>query len=454
MTGRTEATHRFLMLRQPIAESDFPCPRIFEAGRKYQFPFTFTIPTQLLPRACTHHVTSEHLRQMHLQLPPSFGEPDLSGFGATLLDDFAPEMSKIFYAIKVRIAHFRGADGMSILAEKSRKVRVKPSFEEQPPLDMNNNDEYRPQLEKSVRKRLFKGKLGTLTAKSVQPRPLVIPGARSTDNAPISTMVKIVLRFDPEDENNAPPKLSTLSTRLKAITYYASVPRRTLPSRAGLGYDLTHGVYTDNVTLGSLCVASAQWEKHDASSNPDPTKESVLRRDSGISDCSSVYESDKAFAAGIFTPSKNYKKGNFYTAQILVPITLPLNKNFIPTFHCCLISRTYTIALNLTSNGGPSMQLKVPVQICAQGSESGRENARARTAEQAAMREQAAISAGEDLLTPRSTLTSELYRVREETTNNQGEDLPPAYGAFAPPEARYRSISNEQEGIARLMTVV
>src|SRR3954469_18309883 len=111
MTGRTEAKNRFLTLRQPINESNFPTPRIFEAGRAYRFPFTFTIPSQLLPKACSHNVVSDQIRENHLLLPPSIGDPDLAGFGSTLLDDLAPDMSRITYAIQVKIAQMRGGDG-------------------------------------------------------------------------------------------------------------------------------------------------------------------------------------------------------------------------------------------------------------------------------------------------------------------------------------------------------
>jgi hypothetical protein len=80
-------------------------------------------------------------------LPPSLGDPDLAGFGGTLLDDLAPEMSKIMYVIKVRIAQQRGTEGIGILGEKSKKVRIKPALIEQPPLNIDGNDEYRPRQE-------------------------------------------------------------------------------------------------------------------------------------------------------------------------------------------------------------------------------------------------------------------------------------------------------------------
>ena len=431
LTGRTEACHRFLTLRQPIDESEFPNPRIFEAAKTYKFPFTFTIPSQLLPKACAHRVASEHIRDTHLSLPPSIGDPDLAGFGSTLLDDLAPEMSKIVYGIKVKIVHTRGTEGISVLAEKMKKVRVKPVFQEQPPLNIDHNDEYRPQQEKTVKKGLFKGRLGTMTAKTIQPPPLVIPGARSPETKVITTISKLVVRFDPAEEDSTPPKLGSLATKMKVYTYYASAPRQNFPTRSTLGFDLSQGVYTESVALSNLCIASAQWKKHDAAANP-PTE--LVRRDSDISDCSTNSDAASAFATGMLPPSKDYKSGTFYTAKILVPITLPLNKNFIPTFHSCLISRTYTLGLTFSAHGGSSVHLKVPVQICAEGSDTGIQEARARSVEETAFRAAMVEEFSSRSFTNATDVGEEAGR---STSIGARGELPPGYEAFAPPTARY-----------------
>src|SRR5690242_6876726 len=210
MTGRSESTHRFLTLRQPIDQSCFPTPRIFEAGMTYKFPFTFNVPERLLPKACTHDVVAAHVRDQHLMLPPSFGDASMSGFGTTLLDDLAPEMSKIVYGVKVRIARRSLTDNtVHILAEQLKKLRVKPAYEEQAPLNIDSNDEFRPKQEKAIKKGLFKGKLGTMTARTMQPKPFSIPGARTSNNKPITTIAKLVLRFDPAEEGAQPPALSS-----------------------------------------------------------------------------------------------------------------------------------------------------------------------------------------------------------------------------------------------------
>lgn len=382
ISGRTEATHRFLKLTQPIDESLLPQPRIAAAGKTYTFPFTFVVPNQLLPKACIHKTASDHVRETHLQLPPSLGDPELAGHGGTLLDDLAPEMSRITYGINVKVTQYRDSDGAAVvLADKMRKVRVKPAFDEQPPLNIDpKDDEYRLRQEKTIRKGLFKGKLGTLVMESTQPKALRIPGARSTTAGPITTMAQVLLRFDPAGEAAQPPRLNTLATKLKVATFYASAPRHAFPSRASMGIDLAQGYYSESVPLSTLSVASAQWTQHPPSASTT-TSADLARRDSGISDCSSTSPSN------IPRPSKSHHASrSFYTAKILVPITLPASKNFVPTFHSCLISRVYNLSLHLSVHGpgvgDPSLSLKAPVQIAAEGSEEGSAVLRASLAEE------------------------------------------------------------------------
>lgn len=419
MSGRMEASHCFLTLKQPISNGDLPSSRILKAGQKYTFPFVFTIPQQLLPRACLHQVASDFVRENHLMLPPSMGDPELSGFGGTLLDDMAPEMAKIVYGIKVRITQMHEGDAKpTLLAQKMRKVRVKPVFEEQPPLSTEGNKEYKLRLEKTIKKGLFKGKLGILTAQASQPKPIVIPGARTTDAKPITTRARIVLRFDPTDEAHLPPRLGSLKTNIKVTTFYSTVARSTFPSRATLGYEQTQGAYTDTVSLSTMCIASAQWQKHPPSANPPPFSDPI-RRDSALSQCSSPSSSlllSSIDTADIPHASPNYKNTSFYTASILVPISLPPNKNFLPTFHSCLVSRCYALSMHLSVHaaGGlpdPGVTLKVPLQVCAEGSVTGIENARVRNEEAAGALEEA-------------------NRIFAPRRSRGGEDAPPEYVPF------------------------
>jgi len=67
------------------------------------------------------------------------------------------------------------------------------------------------------------------------------------------------------------------------------------------------------------------------------------------------------------SPSSKYRGQGFYTATILVPITLPSNKSFVPTFHSCIISRVYSLDLRLGLHSvtlmAPSLDVEVPIQV-------------------------------------------------------------------------------------------
>lgn len=159
--------------------------------------------------------------------------------------------------------------------------------------------------------------------------------------------------------------------------------------------------------------------------------EEIRRRDSAMSYYSFMRDSERAFAAGVLPPSKDYKQGKFYTAQILVPTTLPLSKNFIPTFHSCLISRTYTLSLKMAAQG-LRLSLKVPIQVCAQGSETGMRNARARSVEETVLRQTYDSSISH-------SVSSSVADVQRSGMMAVRDEPPPCYTAGASPSTRYRT---------------
>jgi len=104
-------------------------------------------------------------------------------------------------------------------------------------------------------------------------------------------------------------------------------------------------------------MGNFEWRVEDPSKRSD----SPARRDSTVS------IEEKRWIPG---PSSTYTPGTaFWTARMPLPIRLPTKKHsFVPTFHSCLISRTYTLALSLslqTAGLGGSIDLRVPMQISA-----------------------------------------------------------------------------------------
>lgn len=416
---RTEAHHQFLKLSQPIPTSSLPNSKVLEAGKTYTFDFLFVVPQQCLDRICRHKVDNPTVRDAHLQLPPSLG-----GEATTLeqRDDFAPDMSVIRYIILAKVIETPENGQKPRWITKSRDVRVIPARDDAPPLTTEGPDsEYVMRSEKVIRKGVFKGKLGSLVMEVAQPKALRLPSPGSEVSTPASTMATVMLRFDPSETKSQPPRLGSLSTKFKILTFFASAARQGIVNKNAIVWDPHQGLRSESLSLASRCVAGVEWEFHS-----DATTEQLRRRDSALSTCSQGQHPTP-------TPSAHYQNEGFYTAQILVPITLPDNKSFVPTFHSCLISRVYSVSLNLGIHSvgiGPSMELKVPIQVSSQGSSDSQAQHRASlTPEEAA----AEAREADEFFVSRtiSPLADELAGRSSIPGVSVPADLPPQYEALA-----------------------
>ncbi|THV89339.1 hypothetical protein D6C85_04405 [Aureobasidium pullulans] len=354
LSGGMSAFHQFLKLRQPIQDSCYPQPRILEPGRTYEFPFLFVVPQHLLPRVCRHEVHHESVRDCHLQLPPSLGT-------ITKHDDLGPDMAKIQYQIAARITATNDIDNtQKNLATKMKTIRIIPTVEEQPPVNVLGPDsDYILRTEKSIKKGVFKGKLGTLVIEAEQPRSLRLPKLYDPEQTTVSTVTTIKLRFDPVDVKSQPPRLGSLSSKLKVSTWYATGARMDIPKKKDSIFDHRQGLHSVSIPLSSRCMGSVEWTSRKESALEE---EWLARRDSGLS-----HQEVPKYPS----PSTNYKGHGFWTAEIVVPVALPKDKHFVPTFHSCLTSRTYSLNLSLGIHsagvGFPSVDLKLPLQISAEG---------------------------------------------------------------------------------------
>ena len=359
--SRSQAYHNFLRLAQPIDESVIPPNRVAEAGTTYTFPFTFVVPERLLPQSCTHSKDADSVHEAHLQLPPSLGDPMMSGDGKSLLDDLTPDMAVISYAIRVIVIRRNPENPRKpiVIVDSVKKLRIIPAVAEAAPIRVSGtkDDEYTLRKEKVLKKGMFKGKLGRLTMEAAQPKSLrLAPLGSNVSDVPITTMAVINLRFDPCDANSKPPRLGHLCSKLKASTFYACVPLRDFPTKTNAYlYDNQRGIHVESINLSSRNIESAQWTTHTVRE----------RHDSGIS------------ISDDFTPVAASQL--FYTCQILVPVDLPTSsKTFVPSFHSCLVSRVYSLDLVLSVHGpsnsvsSPSMHLKVPLQISAEPNPNAR----------------------------------------------------------------------------------
>ncbi|OJD24982.1 hypothetical protein ACJ73_03650 [Blastomyces percursus] len=444
--GRYSAFHTFLRLVQPINEQQYPQARIIRAGQRYTFPFTFVVPEHLLPDSCNHKCNHPQVHTEHTLLPPSLGDPTISGNGTTLLDDMTPQMTQIQYAIRAQVFKAAVNTSLKVLVDTRHKVRVIPAVDQAPPLNVpDDSEEYRIRKEKDVKKGALRGKLGRIVMAAAQPKAIPVPA--STAEGTPSTMVTLHLRFDPTGENQQPPRLGRVWTSLKVNTFFSAEPWADVPTKnTSLTWALNRGVYTDTVSLASRCVASAKWKKHTGTSPCASAASSLHRRDS--------FQSTNSVES-LVGPSAEYAGETYYTASILVPISLPSTRAYVPTFHSCLSSRTYALEISLSyhtpsaSLTVPTLALRIPAQISTTESLAEASAAR-RTPERSRNR-----NTGDEFFTPRSIappqvdfserspmLSAGAGRGRSDTVLSTESTLsiaPPEYSNVSSPFARRRS---------------
>ena len=373
-TGRTTGRHTFLKVQQPIAEELLPDSDTFEAGVTYILPFTFVVPDRLLPFICSHKVDNDQLRREHTQLPPSLGDPSVSGEGHTLMDDLAPDMSKITYSIRARVTKWNAVGRLLEMADKAERIRIVPAREEASPVNIEDTEsDHVMRKEKSVKKGLFKiGKVGRLTAETLQPKSLRLPHPQKRQIEPISTMATINLRFDPASADDLPPALDSIVSKLKVYTFFGAAPYKVVPeARRHDNWSTLHSFYPESVPLSSRALSTVSWIRHNGTERGDSFSSDLSRRPSAFSTMSN---------ASIPEPSCSYESGSpFYTASLPVPLALPTAtgstrpKVFVPSFHSCIISRTYSVEMNISfrtpgSNVSSShVTLKTPIQVSSEG---------------------------------------------------------------------------------------
>ena len=358
ISARSEAFQMFLKVDCPINESDMPDNGTLKADHTYTLPFSFVVPAAL-PGSCKHKTSTPEVKNLHLHLPPSLGDPEMAGQGPHLMDDCAPEMVRILYVVRTRVLKWRdNQQKKMIISDRSRKIRLVPGFEEQPPVTVNETDEdYCLRTEKGVRKGLLKGKTGRIVAEVSQPKSLHLPGP-TQDNTHVTTMASVQLRFDPMQESAEPPKLGHLASKLRVGTFYASTPRANVPNGRSSLIDPTQGLYVDVLNLSGRCLSGTKWTKHE----PQIYTESAnVRRDSAMS-------VSIGGSAEFPAPSSVHNSSlPFWTTHILLPISPPRNKILIPSFQSCLASRVYILEVVLNLAQTSSVTLKVPIQITSEG---------------------------------------------------------------------------------------
>ena len=357
VSGKRAAFHTFLKLSQPGQHLFFPDDQVLRAGQLYDFPFVFIVPNQLLPQVCQHQVSDPAVRDAHMQLPPSMGDKDL-GRLLDLPDDFAPENASVRYGIFCRLLKcpsHTDPSKPSILAAKAKRVRIVPAFDEQPPGFSCDPGEHVFRKECKVKSGLLQGTSGTLVIEADEPPSLRLQSPNAERKGRVSTWATIKLRFNPMDENVLPPRIRHVATTLEVVTFFTSTAYRNFPLKSVVRNDTNHGLHSTTRTLSRHSIGHVEWLRQNKSC------EDAL----GYSGPPLVAQDD------IFNANQEANTRSYFTTEVPVPIILPSDQTFVPSFRSCFLSRAYSLGLRLSMVGGGmtsnKLELKVPIQIVVDG---------------------------------------------------------------------------------------
>ncbi|KAL4964434.1 uncharacterized protein BDV14DRAFT_77505 [Aspergillus stella-maris] len=309
------AHHEFLRLKHSAREIEAALPnsKVFKKGIRHEIPFSFVVPDYLTPSACHH--ADPWVKAAHLHMPPSCGDQSIAGFGGKLRDDSAPETCKVIYSIDVKLERPNSISGVQeTIMQRRLKIRIKPAIGDVPlPLPESSD-------ESSLTQERFIHDGARLSATLEQPSCFYLP-LRDPIRL-ISKAVRLLLVYS---GSSTPPQIKSLRAQIIATTIYTTTPD------ASLSY-------------------------------PPPKRRDFFKRPINFRDVE-VSLSIPAIPRLSWSQEETGK----FTSTLLVPVTLPKDVSFIPTFHSCLMSRVYTLALQISVKGiTEPWKLKASMLIAAE----------------------------------------------------------------------------------------
>ncbi|KAF7539035.1 hypothetical protein G7054_g2450 [Neopestalotiopsis clavispora] len=359
-------SHTFLKLEMPISDSSYPSSRIYRAGQIYDIPFHFVVPSQLTINACNHKVDSPAVQETHLSLPPSMGP--WSG-----QDDMSPEMARVDYSIVARVLAEEDRHGKRAkILEASQAVRVLPAHAEHPPLAIGPKDAvYKMSKSKTLRKSLLSGKTGRVTVSAKQPGAVMLgPDGTSASK----TQAHVDLVFDPASAQSLPPKVTGVSTKVTAMTYYCNGAINSFPNMGDwtrvYGSD-SRGSYPTTTSISTTQIDDCTWQQ---TLKGEMRRGSTYSADTASTNGSDILsDTDRSNHGGEPSSrrgskdSTKYASPVYHTTSLKIPVELPTHKKmFIPSFHSCIASRAYvlwiTVSLSCSGNNY-NIMVGVPLQV-------------------------------------------------------------------------------------------
>ena len=347
--GYVVGDHTFLRMSQPIQSTMLPEDHLARRGERYMIPFNFIVPETLLPYACSHGIASESVvRRAHLLLPPLLG---IFRTSSLLINDLGPKGTEVSYNVHARIrTPFH--EGTSVPLEAAKRVRIIPMRREEPPVSIRENDPY---YTLNQEKNVYRGTstvgkfVGRLVAETTQLSSLQLPHPRADVGDHPTLTAAVSLEFYPASQREPPPQLGSITSKLRSFTFLGAAPNNMLRRPGDCHEDTAeHTQHANTTRLASYNLGTTAWVKH--------KPRSIAAKSEPMQHVPSSEVARTSRAPFPSNPCEDQL--SFYTTSLQIPIRLPQypsnqskQKSFVPTFSSCIVSRAYSIELNLSYKG-------------------------------------------------------------------------------------------------------
>ncbi|KAK8144039.1 hypothetical protein G3M48_006403 [Beauveria asiatica] len=369
-----------------------PSDRILRPGRTYTLPFHFVVPERLPLGACSHRCEHPSVREHHLRLPPS-----TRAWGDR--DDASPETARVQYCVSASVlqrsvfAPPEQQQPVSVL-RGYHQVNLLPVHAEDAPLDVgrgggggaggDKGQEYKLTNSKVLRKSLLSRKIGTVTVEAAQPCAVVI----SSDARQVSrTRIALKLAFFPAaaarkegsggvggSSTSSSPSSSSSSFPGAADSEEALLPTVhsiTAKLIAKTYYNTSHmGAFPDRERRNELTLGASMYY-----TDTGRATDVQFDRDEGWQRVVMVQHKNQAADDDHHHHHHHHDQQSSAWAMTLdARLQLPLDRKkiLLPTFHSCLLSRTYTLRLALSVGPGRvTIALSVPLQVIVEPGVAG-----------------------------------------------------------------------------------
>jgi hypothetical protein len=317
----------FLRMELPIYDNSWDT-NILKPGKTYRIRFKFVVPEELPIQACHHQCAHDQIKQQHLQLPASLSYRTQNFDGS---HHMSPEMAEVRYSINFAVWQRSGkTDKAKKVVESTYPLQIIPIRDEHAPILVPAKSKYyQLQSEKTLSRGVMRHTVGKLAAYSAPPPAIQTHGPQPQMEEK-ATALKIILRFEPVQQGELPPAILSAQFQLRAMTFFGLDPWSESPDLSDIStWGPRRGFWSEDASLSPDNEVKVEWK---AGQEDDRT---------------------------------------IFTALLETRVTLPSHRRFPPTFHSCLVSRTYALKSQLLYQGrgrirgSSSISLSVPVEICA-----------------------------------------------------------------------------------------